>query len=694
MKKFRFSNTKLMRFKHWTRHNAAVFHSLGKIIAIAFLSAGALLSFTASASAQLDTVVLEEIEIRSSRMPQLIEETAKIVQRLEREEIELMPAQNLNDLLNQAASTDIRSRGADGIQADLSMRGGNFDQTLVLLNGIALNNAQTGHHNLNLPLSLNDIERIEILQGPGNRFYGLNAYSGAVNIISRSHHRDPLRLSAHYGSYGRLGVNASAGFGKQTFSHRISGEYRQSDGYLQEREINNTDYQTANLFYSGKADMIFSELLLNAGFTHKAFGANDFYTPAFPWQYEVINTGFASAQTTFGNKIKLSPALYFRRHQDRFELFREDIYQRQNGFFIHEADTAGFGGGYYYKGHNHHLTHTLGGKLTVRMKTGFGRSSFGADLRSEHIRSNVLGEEMSESLPVPGSEYGRFTKQGKRERINIFAEHFVRSRAFAFSAGMALALSNGFEALPTGGADFSYRFLEDCKAYVSFNRSARLPSFTDLYYSGPTNVGNPDLEPETALSYELGLKKHNRSNLFYINGFMRYGNNTIDWAKAPGEDIWKSRNITRLKTAGAEAGARIRFREHPNWRYLNVSYSFTDSEVLTETYISKYTLDYLRHQAIVGFSYQMKPFVLSWNSKWEDRAGSYTDYETEGFPETEYAPFFLADAKLMYRSGRFDMYIEISNLFDAEYLEIASVIMPGRRFLLGFDWQFFGKSDK
>jgi iron complex outermembrane receptor protein len=605
-----------------------------------------------------------------------------------------MPAGNLNDLLNQTASADIRSRGADGIQADLSMRGGNFDQTLVLLNGIALNDVQTGHHTLNLPLSLNDIERIEILQGPGNRFYGLNAYSGAVNIVSRSRSSNPLSISAHYGSNDRLGGSLSGGFGNQTFSHRVSAEYRQSNGYLQNREINNTDYQTANIFYSGKADIHFSELLLNAGFTHKAFGANDFYTPAFPWQYEVINTGFASVQSSFGEKIKWSPAVYFRRHQDRFELFREDVYQRQDGFFINEEDTAGFGGGYYYSGHNYHLTQTWGGKLTARMQTAFGKSSFGADLRSEHILSNVLGEEMNESRSVPGSKYGRYTKQGNRERINMFAEHYIRSNAFAFSGGMALAVSNGFEPLLTGGADVSYKFSDEFKAYLSFNRSARLPSFTDLYYSGPTNEGNPDLKPETAITYELGLKKQNRSHLFYLNGFMRYGNNTIDWAKAPAEDIWKSRNITRLKTKGLETGARIRFPEHPHWRYLNASYNFTDSEVLDNTYISKYVLDYLRHQAVVGFSYQMKRFILSWNTKWEDRAGSYTDYDTEGFPETNYKPFFLADAKLMYRTRLFDVYAEITNIFDSEYHEIASVIMPGRRFLVGFEWRLSVKSDK
>lgn len=682
-----FLNPNVLHFKQWKRCKTAVFHSLGKLIAIGFLTAGALLSFTASAFAQSDTVFMQEIEIRSDRMPQRIEETAKIIQSIPKEEVKLMPAADIHAVLNSLASLDVRTRGADGIQSDLSIRGGNFDQSLILLNGIPLNDVQTGHHNLNLPFTWEDAERIEILQGPGNRFFGLNAYSGAVNFISHPDTSESLSFSAHYGSDRRTGGRISADFGNKSMRNRISAVCKQSDGYLTDQAVNNTDYRASNIFYTGRIDISPSDIYLNAGLNSKAFGANDFYSPAFPWQYEYVNTLFASIHTSFGEDIKISPALYFRRGQDRFELFREDVYRRQGDFFISETDTAGFGNGIYYTGHNHHLTHIVGGKIRAAYNNALGKSSLGLDMRNERILSNVLGKPMNQSREVPFYSYGKFIKQDSRERINLFAQHFIKKNASAFSFGISAAFSSQFDPLLTGGADLSFNFARQSKVYLTYNRTARVPSFTDLYYEGPTNSGNPELKPETAHSFELGIKNRSRQHLLYLNGFWRRGNNTIDWIKLPGEDVWQSRNLTQLQTTGSEAGARFRFPAKAFVNFFNVSYSYADVRVIENPYISKYVLDYLRHSASATSAFSFRNFSFTFSVQAEDRAGTYTDYDSPGFPENEYRPFVLLDSKLVYKFKEFNVFFEATNITDTEYREISSVRMPGRRFLTGFEWQ-------
>jgi len=145
---------------------------------------------------------LDEIEVSAQRSPALYSQVARIVSVIERKEIEASPAQSVQDLLEYVAGIDVRQRGAEGVQADVSIRGGTFDQTLILLNGINITDPQTGHHNLNIPVSLSQIERIEILEGPAARVYGPNAFSGAINIVTLQNDSKSVRLQLSGGSFG------------------------------------------------------------------------------------------------------------------------------------------------------------------------------------------------------------------------------------------------------------------------------------------------------------------------------------------------------------------------------------------------------------------------------------------------------------------------------------------------------------
>ena len=102
------------------------------------------------------------------------------------EDIKNSPATNLVELLQQEAGVDIRRQGVYGMQSDLYIRGGGFDQTLLLIDGIKSEDPQTGHHTLNIALPLEVIKRIEIIKGPAARIFGQNSFTGAINIVTKS----------------------------------------------------------------------------------------------------------------------------------------------------------------------------------------------------------------------------------------------------------------------------------------------------------------------------------------------------------------------------------------------------------------------------------------------------------------------------------------------------------------------------
>ena len=132
-----------MRFKHFANKPYAVFNSLHKQVNIGVL-AFTTLTFAnhgvVSAQTELPTVESEHemdgIEVIGSRVPLTQTEAARIVTVLDRKTIENAPVQSVNDLLKYAAGIDVRQRGAMGIQTDISIRGGTFDQITVLLNGV------------------------------------------------------------------------------------------------------------------------------------------------------------------------------------------------------------------------------------------------------------------------------------------------------------------------------------------------------------------------------------------------------------------------------------------------------------------------------------------------------------------------------------------------------------------------------
>ncbi len=629
---------------------------------------------------------LDEVVVSAQRTPVLQSEAMRSVQVIGREQIRGSSAHDLSGLLATVRSVDIRSRGTFGMQADVSIRGGTFDQTLVLLNGVNITDPQTGHHNLNVPVDLQSIERIEILHGSGARIFGPNAFNGAINIITREP-GDPhinVTLSGGQHQFGSAGL--STGFRSGPVNHHLSLNGMTSDGF-----IDNTDFRTGNLFYRSRLDMLNGTLDLQGGYNEKAFGANSFYTPRFPDQFEHTRTGFASLRWIPGGSIRLTPTVYWRRHHDRFELFR------------YEAPE-------WYAGHNFHRTDIIGASLNWVHVGALGISSAGLDYRYEHIFSNVLGKERAEPVRVSREDDVFFTHSYSRNGISLMLEHNLAHGPFTLAAGTLIYTNSDLDDPITlfPGIDLGWQFHNQWRWYASANRTLRLPTFTDLFYSGPDNLGNPLLEPEEAVSLESGVKGIWRIVQFDAAFFRRWGTNMIDWVRRPQDDVWRSDNLTEVTLTGFEAGATVLLGSRsfartaarhsspslhsaertssysgstrPTTRLLSVHFARIHAGKSSGDFISNYALDYLRHKVDIALVLPItNRFGIHTTATWQDRAGSFLLYEDGAFTEIrDYEPFWRIDLKMHYDFGPARFFGEASNLLDVRYAEIGNVPQPGR----------------
>ncbi len=624
---------------------------------------------------------LDEIEVSAQRTPALYSQVARIISVLERKEIEAAPAQSVQDLLEYVAAIDVRQRGTEGVQADVSVRGGTFDQTLILLNGINITDPQTGHHNLNLPVSLAQIERIEILEGPAARVYGPNAFSGAINIVTRQSANSEISAAVSGGSFGYFDGNLSGSFSTGKMQHMLAFNGKRSDGYT-----NNTDFNELNGFYSNQLNTEKGVLKFQLGLSEKGFGANSFYTPRYPNQYEATKTLFTSLKWEGSGPLHLTPVVYYRRHHDRFELYRTDKYGLINdGYKVWQNDTLPG----WYAGHNYHLTNVYGANLNSWIKWAGGKTAFGVEFRGEQIYSNTLGIDMDEPKDVPGED-AQFTKSDDRNTVSGFLEHAYYINKWTFTAGlMANYISGsdlGLNVFP--GIDVSYNVSDAVKLYTSYNTSLRMPTFTDLYYDGPSNSGNPDLKPEKSATLEGGLKLRSKLVRGHVVLFYRQGKDIIDWVKEDAtSEIWQPQNLTKINNRGAEIQAQVLFRNEFGSHYPNIqiSYLYNNVEKGNAVFVSNYALDNLKHKLVGSLSEQLvKGLTFDLRFVFQDREGSYTQFENKmPFGEVAYDPFWIFDGKLSYRRNQFLVYASVNNIFDKQYNDIGNVIQPGRWFKTG-----------
>jgi iron complex outermembrane receptor protein len=609
----------------------------------------------------LKTVDLQSLDVTAERV-KLYSSQARILTVIDKQTIRQLPVTNIDELLESVAGIDVRNRGVGGTQADLSIRGGSFDQVLVLLNGVNITDPQTGHYNLDLPVELSDIVRIEFLQGSAARIYGPNAFSGAINIITEKKETGSLAVATSAGSYNTFMENASAGLGNDKVQTFASVTHKSSNGY-----IDNTDYDIKNAFTQtvlhtnnyGKYD-------LQLGYQEKSYGANSFYTLAFPNQFDHTQTFYGSLNWNFqmNSQTSFSVQFYTRTHYDRFELFRDFV----------DASAK-------YTDHNYHLTNVCGGKTTATIIESFGKVTAGIDVRNEHIYSTVLGTLLEQPVNNIFDKGHDFKYESNRLLPTLFADYTVNMGKFFFSAGLSTTRSDQFGSHTAGGIEGAYHVSDVVRVFASANSAVRLPTFTDLYYKSDNQIANPDLKPEKSQILEFGIKYDKNQLKLSASSFYRYGSDIIDWVKEPDSTKWLSKNLTSVNAVGTDFSADYRFA-NGFVRKISVAYSFVSLDKKAGGYDSKYALDYLKHKAVMGLQHSiLSNLSANWKIGYYDRAGDYTDFATK--EKKIYDPYLMADVRFLWSAGSYEIYADINNLFNHNYVDFGGLAQPGRNFVAG-----------
>ena len=681
MKKENFKRgSSAVRFKRFSRRPYAVFMSLKVEVTIGVLSA-AMLTFANvdSVSAQTENHAKEklyelgEVEVTGTRVPMTVSQAARMVTVLDRDDIAAVPAQSVNDLLKYAVGIDVRQRGDMGVQTDISIRGGTFDQITILLNGINICDPQTGHNAADFPVDISEIERIEVLEGPAGRVYGTSSLVGAINIVTRPDLQSGMELRAEGGSYGFFDGGGHINLTKGAFSNQFSGGFSRSDGFSRNAAGRlNSDFKQAKAFYQGGYAHEKAEVRWHAGFTQKDYGANTFYSAKYDDQFEHTRKYYTAVQAeTKGDVYRFKPSVYWNRSEDRFELVRN------------RPETVPF---------NYHRTDVYGLNLNNTLETALGKTAFGAEFRNEGIVSTTLGEPLHFPEPAPGG--GEYTAGLNRTNLSFHLEHNILLRGFTLSAGVIAVKNTGnemnFRFYP--GVDASWQFARDWKLYASFNTSLRMPTFTELYYSVNGYKADRYLKPEEMKAYEIGVKYLTPGIRGTVSLFHYRGTNLIDWIKdlSEGADApWKSVNHAKVNTTGVETSLDVSFDEmlHRTFfiRNLTVSYAYIDQDKKSEPDVqSRYALEYLRHKVVAQANLRVwRNLNLNVSYRWQDRMGNY---EQNG-EMVAYEPYSLLDARLSWDTSSYRVYAEANNLLNRTYYDYGNIPQPGIWVRAGAVWR-------
>lgn len=568
----------------------------------------------------------EQIVVTGTYAPVPLNEVDRSVTSLE---INQSPTQYRNalDVLYSDSSVDVRQR-ASGMEGILSIRGSSAGQTLILVDGLRLNDEQTSNNNLDLPFPFSSLQRIEVLKGSGSTLYGSDAVGGAVNFITGVPAASEIKFSAAGGNYGTNQQNGSIAFVSPKKSEQLTFTRELSTGFMPDR-----DYRTMAFGSESILDSAAGQTHVLLGLSDRPFGAAQFYGDYPAW--ERTKGWFAGATQELGSKTQA--AFGYRRHTDLFDLFRYDpaIYE------------------------NNHITNSWQAALRrhepVTSNTGI---FYGAEGYRDSIVSNNLGRH-------------------QRDRGAVYADFDARAlRRFSLSAGAREELFTGGDSQFSPSVSGGYWLNTRIKFRASISSAFRLPTYTDLYYSDPANKGNPNLKPESAWNYEGGTQINFGRQIFDLAVFQRREKDDIDYVRANATGVWQAENIDKLNFTGVETSLRLRIGEA---QQLNISYTgLHGAQTTSNAEQSKYTFEHPVHSGILAWQGELPQGITT-----RLRLNVIDRYRSDPYPVLELA--------VEHSFGYVKPFLELTNLTNTGYEEIPGVRMQGRAILAGIQIRIIRK---
>ncbi|MEJ2108778.1 MAG: TonB-dependent receptor [Acidobacteriota bacterium] len=597
-----------------------------KVKAISLLAVLLLVPTVIDAQQLPDSTVV----VTANATPVPFENLSRTVLVYTRDDIDALPVRTVADVLKYASAVDIRARGPQGVQSDISVRGSSYSQVLVLVDGMRINDSQTGHHNSDFPVQLQDVDRIEILLGAGASIYGADALGATINIITR-HPEDRVSGSIAYGQNGLVDGSAATYFEKGAFRQSVSFSGSRSSGFQYDRDFRNVSLSSR--LSLGNETTVF------ASYVDKEFGANGFYGPAPSREW--TNQTFVAVERKFESTSTNETILkgFYRSHGDRFlyDIRTPDLYE------------------------NDHRTHAAGGQFKVRYGiSDTGSLALGGELGGDWIRSSNLGDHFFSRVSL-FSEY-----QWKPDISSDRNNSSLPDKPVALYPGLRIDYYSNFGASVSPSLSGNWWVLPRVRLRSSVGHAFRIPTFTELYYTDPNHLASSDLKPESAWSAEGGADYFPANNCTgSLIVFVRKEKNVIDWIRESDSERWRTSNIRKLRTLGFELSLERSFGSTVK---ASGQYSYISSKADSVNYISKYVLDYARHSFALSAAVDL-PLGMQFMQTATYRRRS------------DGRSYWLLDGNLRKRFYKFTAGIEYTNLLDSEYQEIRGVDMPGRWFI-------------
>lgn len=555
---------------------------------------------------------------------------------LEQSDLQQLPVNNVIDALEYVSGIDVRKRGISGVQADVGIRGSTYEQTLVLLDGVRMNDPQTGHHNFDLPIAFEDIERIEIVKGPGAAQYGPSSNGGVINVVSRKEITTETgrkaKVNVQRGSYDYERYALSLAKTEGEYSQFLSGYHSAADTYIRDEALDSRQGQGSyRVVHQGEK----TTTQVAFGYVEKDFGAYRFYVPT-----EAASTESTSQRHAYGihqyrlnNGGQIEASLNWRNHFDSFK------YLPTSSASEHETEA-----------------------LQSRLVFSQGALITGLEYNQENMDSNRDGQ------------------QG-RHFSSMFANYKKMVGNNISLTGNVSYLDYDSEKqhwLPVVGIDALIS--ENVEVYANAGQSVRTPTLNDLYLNMSSNMGSSDLKLESTDSAEIGARLYSSDINMSVSVFFKDTKDAIDFTKTQAEVdgslAYIARNYGDNETKGfdvefdASAFAAVRL----GMNTLKLTHTRLIQTIETDLAVLKNTDGQLENQTALhaGFDFYNNYSLLT-TYKYESRFNS-SDYE-------------ILDLRLAYDDGNLTIALEGSNLLDAEYVDAGFVEVAGPAIILELGYQ-------
>lgn len=610
--------------------------------------------------------VLEPVLISTSAQQQRIRETGRNISVLTREDIKNIPANSLDELLRFVPGIEVQQRGPQGSQSDLIIRGGTFQQVLVVIDGMRANEPLTGHFNAYIPIHLEEIERIEVIKGAAAAIFGPDAVGGVVHVITKAFTQNfgtktkSAAASVQGGQYGLFnGRIALSSSNKKSY---VSGGLQQNKakGMQMRGTTGYFDNDLANISYARKLNDAW-RLMVRASADRRDFNAQNFYTSFLSdtAREKVSSTWQQLALTRTSEKSTFSIMANARQLKDIYS-FRPVSIANQNNTNLFNAD----------------LRHT------VRFKWQQAKFTSGMQVFNKQITSNDRGNHKHLHTGIYANlQHQLLNKLFLTEGIRAdwdqsYKWALIPQLNLAYTGTMATiraSISKGIR-----DADFTER-------YNNFNKP--------LVTGG--SIGNPALEAERSLNMEIGADLFlDKPVQLHATLFQRNQSSLIDWATTayanmpirnnlvPTGIYALASNIANVDTRGAELdlsgdhhwGKETKMRWNSG---ITVLKSTGKGNSLPSFYLSSHARLLWNSNMRISNKFG----AVSMGTVYKKR-NKQTANAINANISPEYFTVNLRIEKYLFKK-KAGLMVQIDNLTDVAYSDLLGSIMPGRWMQLG-----------